>query len=157
MYKTKFIVIKDQQNVGKTTTIWLLLITLKEQGAKISYFYNYNEDKEDIAPNEIPDADKRFDFVAVLEWHKLLIVLDSRGDYAKYIVSQIRRALSHDPDYIVCAIQCRDYNNIWERFNIKFPNTQYKRICIGVEHAEDEKDALIVKKPTIEAIMKYMS
>lgn len=157
MEKTKLIIIKDQQNVGKTTTIWLLLMALKEHEAVIRYFFNYNEDKEVVVPEEIPQADKRFDFVAVLEWHKLVIVLDSRGDYAKYIVGQIRWALTYNPDYIVCAIQCRENNNIWNNFNYKFPNTKYERICFGVEHAEDEEDAFIVKKPTVEAIMKYMS
>ena len=157
MEKTKFIVIKDLMDAGKTTTIWLLLMTLKEQKAVVRYFYYYKEDKEDIAPDEIPQADNRFDCVAVVEWHDLGIVLDSRGDYAKFIVSQIKWALSNDPDYVVCAIQSRDYNNIWERFDRKFPNTQYKRVIFGVEKAEDEKDALLVKQPTVEAIIKYMA
>lgn len=157
MEKAKFIVIKDQMNAGKTTTIWLLLLTLKEDNADVRYFYNYKEGKEDIVPNEMPLAEMRFDFVAVLEWHDLVIVLDSRGDYAKYINGQIRWALSQNPDYIVCAIQCREYNNIWERFDRQFPNTKYERICLGVEHADNPKDALIVKKPTVEAIMKYMA
>lgn len=157
MEKTKIIVLKDQMNAGKTTTMWLLLMSLKEQNASVRYFYNYNEDKEDNVPNKIPQAEYRFDFVAVLEWHDKVIVLDSRGDYAKYIVGQIRWALTNDPDYIVCAIQCRDYNNIWARFDRKFPNTQYQRVCFGVEKAEDEENALLVKQPTVEAIMKYMA
>ena len=157
MEKTKFIVIKDQMDAGKTTTIWLLMMTLKEQGAGVRYFYNYKEGKEDIVPKEIPQAGDRFDFIAVLEWHDLVIVLDSRGDYAKYIVRQIKRALTNNPDYIVCAIQCRDYNNIWERFDSKFPNTKYKRICFWSEYAENAADAILVKQPTVEAIIRYMA
>lgn len=157
MEKTKIIVLKDQMDAGKTTTMWLLLMTLKEQNADVRYFYNYKEGKEDVVPNEMPSAENRFDFVAVLEWHRLVIVLDSRGDYAKFIVSQIKWALTNDPDYIVCAIQCRDYNNIWERFDSKFPNTRYKRVLFGVEKSEDEENALLVKQPTVDAIIKYMA
>ena len=157
MEKAKIIVIKDQMNAGKTTTIWLLLMTLKELGAEVSYFYNYKEGIEDNVPEVLPLAEDRFDFVAVLEWHGSVIVLDSRGDYAKYIVGQIRWALTKNPDYIVCAIQCRNYNNIWERFDKKFPNTQYKRVLFCVEYSEDEQKALLVKQPTVEAIIKYMA
>ncbi|MBQ7631862.1 MAG: hypothetical protein IJS82_03780 [Paludibacteraceae bacterium] len=158
MEKTKFIVIKDLQNVGKTTTIWLLIKALNDAGATIKVLQDMNENDIQI-PTEIPVGENLIDVWAVLEWHQLIIVLDSRGDYVTYLEGDIRYAIkNYHPDFMVCAVQERpDNNNIWNNFNYKFPNTKYERICFGVEHADDKAAALIVKQPTIKAIMKYMA
>ena len=158
MEKTKFIVIKDLQNVGKTTTIWLLLKALMEAGATVKVLQDMNEN-DIVMPEEIPVGKKLIDVWAVLVWHELVIVLDSRGDYVRHLEYDIRYAIkNYHPHYMVCAVQERSSNNnIWNNFNYKFPNTKYERVCFGVEHAKDKADALKVKMPTIKAIMKYMA
>lgn len=158
MKKTKIIVIRDTQNQGKSTTIWLLLKELLAQGAKVKELYNLNEDHDIEIPQEMPPQGFIYDIWAVLEWHERIIVLDSRGDYVRYLEADVRSAIKNcDPDFIVCAVQERPgYNNIWNNFNYKFPNTKYGRICFWVERSENEADSHLVKQPTIEAIMKYM-
>ncbi len=158
MGKTKLIVIRDTQNQGKSTTIWLLLKELLAQEAKVIELYNLNEDHAIEIPDEMPPQGFIYDVWAVLEWHERKIVLDSRGDYVRYLETDVRYAIKNfDPDFIVCAVQERPgYNNIWNNFNNKFPNTKYGRICFWVERSEGETDAHMVKRPTIEAIMKYM-
>ena len=158
MEKTKLIVIKDQKNVGKTTTIWFLLKELIDAGATIKVLQDMNEN-DIVMLEDIPVGGNLIDVWAVLEWHELIIVLDSRGDYVRNLEYDIRYAIkNYNPNFMVCAVQERPgNNNIWNNFNYKFPNTRYERICFGVEYAEDEADALMVKKPTIKAIMRYMS
>lgn len=161
MEKTKIIVIRDYCNQGKTTTMWLLLKAMREDCAKVKEFYDFNNDRYCDVPEIIPPVGEleKIDFWAVLEWHDLIVVLNSRGDYVRNTTSDAREALrEHNPDFIVCALQNRDgNNNIWNNFNWYFPNTKYERICFWVEHAENEEYKLIVKQPTVEAIMKYMN
>lgn len=157
MEKTKFIVIRDYCNQGKTTTIWLLLKRLHDDGAVIKVLQDMNENDIEM-PEEIPVRENMKDVWAVLEWRDLIIVLDSRGDYVRNLEHDIRYAIkNHNPDFMVCAVQERpNNNNIWNNFNWKFPNTKYGRVCFWVEHAENEADAHLVKQPTLEAVMKYM-
>lgn len=162
MEKTKLIAIKDLQSAGKSTTMWLLLKALIEDGAKVqeNRLYDLNHDCDIDVPDEMPPHGdwEGIDFYVVLEWHDLIIVLDGRGDYPDYLVKDIKDALKLNPDYIICAIQMRPINrDIWNAFNNAFPNTQYERVFFGAEFAKDPKNALMVKQPTIEAIMKYMA
>lgn len=165
MEKTKIIVIRDFCNRGKTTTMWLLLRTLIERKADVRYLWDLNNDKElDPSMKMPPQGDlKHIDFMATLEWHKKIIVIDSRGDFVRKPVYDLKWAMGEwNIDYIVCAIQNREEssqtgNNIWNYFNRRFPNMKYERICFWAEHAENEVNAHIVKQPTVEAIIKYMA
>ena len=165
MEKPKFIVIRDYCNQGKTTTIWLLLKALVEDNAQVKKLFDLNHNCDIEIPSEMPPKGKleNIDCLAVLEWHDLMIVLNSRGDYVHKPVQDIRYAMQNwSPDYIICAIQNREENsyrgnNIWNNFNWYFPATQYERICFWTEYAGEETDAIRVKQPTVEAIMKYMA
>lgn len=160
MEKTKLIAIKDFQNQGKSTTIWLLLFTLvNDYHAEIVRLYNQNEEKDiEKLPDTIPADDDMYDIYAELRLGKQFIILFSRGDYPDRLVEDVNWALQFEPAYIVCAIQMRPINrDIWNTFNSAFPNTRYRRVFFGVEHAEDENNALTIKQPTVEAIIKYMA
>lgn len=160
MEKTKLIAIKDLQNQGKSTTIWLLVFTLvKKQHAEVIRLYNQNIEEEiKELPETIPAGEDMYDIYAELKWNGNLIIIFSRGDYPDYLVGDINWALKSHPAYIVCAIQMRPINrDIWNAFNKEFPNTKYERVFFGVDNAEDETNALSVKEPTVKAIMKYMA
>lgn len=164
MEKTKFIVIRDYCNQGKTTTMWLLLKELLKDGARIIKLFDLNNNCDIEIPSEMPPKGEiaHIDYLAVLEWHDLIIVLNSRGDYVHKPVQDVRFAINNwNPDYIICTIQNRDRNasrgnNIWGNFDWYFPNTQYKRVCFWSEYAENLEDAIRVKQPIVEAIIKYM-
>ena len=160
MEKTKVIAIKDWQSHGKTTTLWLLLKALLEEGAKVNEIWDLNNNREIEIPEEMPPLGELegIDYWAVIEWHNLVIVLDSRGDYAGYLESDLKCALEMCPDYIICAIQMRPINrDIWNAFNRACPNTSYQRVCFWTDLAENPIDAEKVKQPTVEAIMKYIA
>ena len=160
MEHTKFIVIKDQVNAGKSTTIWLLVFTLvKDLHAEVVRLYNQNSETEiKELPDTIPSGEEMYDIYAELRWNGHLIIIASRGDDSDMLLGDVKWALQFHPDYMVCALQTRPINrDIWNAFNEAFPNTQYKRVFFGVEKAEDEENALMVKQPTVDAIIKYMA
>lgn len=165
MEKTKFIIIRDFSNCGKTTTMWLLLKTLIEGKADVRELWDLNNNKVLNPSMEMPPQGnlRYIDFMAALEWQKKMIVIDSRGDYVHKPVYDVRLAqMKWDPDYMICAIQNREEssdtgNNIWNCFNRNFPNTKYDRICFWSEYSENVEDAQLVKLPTIDAILKYMA
>lgn len=165
MEKTKFIVIRDYCNQGKTTTMWLLLKALIEDGARVYKLMDLNRDHIIKIPSEMPPKGEleHIDYMAVLEWHELIIVLNSRGDYVYKPVNDINIVINKwNPDYIICTIQNRDRitdtsNNIWNYFDKHLPNSKYERVCFWTEYATDETDAIRVKMPTVSAIIKYMA
>lgn len=160
MEKTKFITIKDLQNRGKTTTIWLLLKELTNRKANVRYIFNINENKEIELPGEMPPQGFLYDVYVILEWNGKVIVIISRGDFQRYIAKDVSWALTQEPDYIICSVQYNandDKNKIWKIFDKAFLNTQYERVCFWSEYAENAADALLVKQPTVEAIIKYMA
>ena len=165
MDKTKLIIIRDFCNQGKTTTMWLLLKALIERKADVKKLLDLNNNKELDPSMEMPPQGelKHIDFMAALEWHNKMIVIDSRGDYVRKPVDDVTWAkMEWDPDYMICAIQNREEsspkgNNIWNYFNRNLPNTKYERVCFWSEYAENAADALLVKQPTVEAIIKYMA
>lgn len=157
MKKTKIITIKDYQNQGKTTTIWLLLKALIEDGAEVQEIYDLNHSQYIEIPNEMPPQEL-YDVRVILRWRGRVVVIIGRGDYADYLVADIQWALNIEPDFVVCAVQCRvRKNDKWDAFNAAFPNNVYARISFWVERAKGEKEIPIVAHPTIEAIMKYMA
>ena len=159
MEKTKLIAIKDFQDHGKSTTIWLLVFTLvKQLKAEIVRLYNQNEEKEiNELPETIPIGDEMYDIYAELRWNGLLLILIGRGDFADKLVEDIRWALDFRPDYIVCSIQMRPVNrDIWNAFDNAYPNTQYSRVSFWTENTIDPTRILEVKEPTIEAILRYI-
>ena len=144
--------------------MWLLLEALVNDNARVKKLVNLNHNCDMEIPSEMPPKGdlKDIDCLAVLEWHDLVIILNGRGDYVYKPVNDVRCAMkTWNPDYIICAIQNRDIisntgNNIWDNFDKNFPNTRYERVSFWSEFAEEGFEK-VVKRPTIEAIMKYMA
>ncbi len=158
--KTRLIAIKDFESQGKSTTLWLLLFTLvKEQKATLIHLRNLNTCEDMSAlPENIPAGYDMIDFEAEVKWNGKLIIINSRGDYADYLVDDVKNALVKEPDYAINAIHCRERNHtIWNCYNAAFPNTEYKRVLFWSEHTDDFDSKLEVKNATVEAILKYMS
>ena len=155
--KTKLVVVKDYSNQGKSTLLWMVLLQLIKQGAeKILCKYTFNG--EDMAiPNTLPPYEDRWDFVAELHWNKLRIVIVSYGDVCKDVDEALQNALQHHPDYIICAANIKHWGTYtWQLFEAKYSNIDYGRVCFWSEKAVDQKDEELVKRPTVEAIIKYM-
>ena len=87
-----------------------------------------NNNKELDPSMEMPPQGelKHIDLMAALEWHNKMIVIDSRGDYVRKPVDDVRWAkMEWDPDYMICAIQNREESspkghNIWNYFILSF-------------------------------------
>lgn len=155
--KTKLIVIKSKENSGKTTTIWMTLFELVNQGAKIISLRDVDSTTTFALPSSIPPAGQRFDFVAELEWYNLRIVLLSHGDLPTVVEKELDAILQTNPDYIVCASRSQwRTNSTWELFEGKYTNIHFNRICLWSEYSNHKQDELTVKNPTITAIVKYI-
>ena len=159
MSKTKVIVIKDEQNQGKTTTMWLLIKALEKNNGKIETLYDLNNDRPMTMPATIKSRGFLVDFHALVQWNGKYIVLNSRGDYEDKLVHDTTWALNEiQPDYLVCAVRWdKENNKYWNAFNQVCPNTQYDRVCFWSEKTDDAKTNLQAKQATVEAIMKYRS
>ena len=154
--KTNLIVIKSNGNSGKTTTIWMLLYKLVDQGAQINSLC-YLDKTPFTLPATLPPAGKRYDFIAELEWCKLRIVLFSQGDTPSAVEPRLDAIIATNPDFIVCASRSQSRaNSTWELFKTKYTNIHFRRVCFWSEYSAHPKDQLDVKKPTIEAIVKYI-
>lgn len=159
MSQTKVIVIKDEQNQGKTTTMWLLLKNLEQNNGVIKILHDLNNDKPMTMPQTIQTSGFLVDFHAVVEWQGKYIVLNSRGDYEHKIVEDTTWALDElKPDYLICAVRWNSRNNkYWNAFNQVCPNTVYERVCFWSEKTDDTQTNLQAKQATVNAIMKYMN
>lgn len=154
----KLIVIKDWADRGKSLTIWMVLMELINRGANVTWFtYNYNKEESEPVPDSLPVYDDRYDFVAEAEWKGLCIVIISYGDVYDDVDKTLQKALTKQPDYIICAANIKHWGYYtWQLFETKYTNTDYDRVCFWSEHAANKADEQSVKRPTVEAIIKYM-
>ena len=154
--KTNLIVIKSNGNSGKTTTIWMLLYELVNQGAKINSLC-YLDKTSFTLPAVLPPAKKRYDFIAEVELFQLRIVLFSQGDTPGAVEPRLDAIIATKPDFIVCASRSQwRTNSTWELFETKYTNIHFRRVCFWSEYSTHKNDQLSVKEPTIEAIIKYI-
>ena len=156
MKKTKFIVIKDYADRGKTTTIWMVFIELLNAGARVIKFFDTHT-KESNYPTLLPDKTHRNDFIATLKWDGKLIVIVSFGDVEHDVKNALEEIMPTNPDYIICAASIRYWaRTTWNLFEQTYTNLEYERVCFWSEHALHELDEEREKRPTVEAIIKYM-
>lgn len=155
--KTKLIVIKGYQDTGKTTTIWMVFLELIKLGAEVKDFLD-TWTKEKTYPTTMPAPKERNDFVAELLWQGKRIVIISFGDVYEHIKNEMERVLPLEPDYVICAASCKYWGfSAWNLFENTLTNTLYDRVVLWAEHSIDPRDAEIVKRPTVEMIIKYIS
>lgn len=155
---TKFIVIKSKGNSGKTTTIWLVYLELLKQGATVLSFSNTFHGNSYTIPNVLPPANNIYDFVAEVVFNKKRIVIVSQGDTPDYVDNELQKILPTSPNFIVCASRSQyRTDSTWELFETKYTNLLYDRICLWSEYTTNAQNKLIVKNPTIEVIVKYIS
>lgn len=155
--KTKLIVIKSNGNSGKTTTIWMTLFELVNQGAKIISLRHVDSTTTFALPSSIPPAGQRFDFVAELEWLKLRIVLLSHGDLPSVVQKELDAILLTNPDFVICASRSQyRTNSTWELFKTRYTNIYYRRVCFWSEFSDHSNNQITVKEPTVDAIVKYI-
>ena len=155
--KTKLIVVKDYGNQGKTTLIWMIFLELVRLGANVISFYD-TKTGETTYPTILPRKDDRNDFEAILTWEGLSIVIVSYGDVYKHVNDKLAEVMPTKPDYVICAASIRySAHTTWNLFEETYTNIDYDRVCFWTEHAVNENDEELVKRPTVEAIVKYMS
>lgn len=154
---TNLIVIKSKGNSGKTTTIWMLLYELINQGAKLNVLRHVVSTTTFSLPSQIPDVSNRHDFVAELTWLNKRIVLLSHGDTPYVVKKELDAILPTKPDFIVCTSRSQwRTGSTWDLFETRYTNIHFRRICFWSEYATHSKDQLMVKEPTIKAIIKYI-
>lgn len=155
--QTTLIVVKSKENSGKTTTVWMVLFELVNQGAKIINLRYVDSDQTFSLPHQIPDVNNRHDFVAELEWQGKRIIILSHGDLKYVVEKEIDAILQTYPDFVVCASRSQwRSNSTWELFEYKYTNIHFRRVCFWSEYAKNSKDELKVKEPTVEAIVKFI-
>lgn len=157
-YNTKFIVIKSTGDSGKTTTVWVTLLKLLNQGATVVSFSNTYNGNPLIVPTALPASNNRYDFVAEVLFNNKHIVLMSMGDVAAVVDAELQKILPKFPDVVICASRSQyRSDSTWELFETKYTNLLYDRICLWSEYAQDPLKEVRVKEPTVEAIIKYIS
>ena len=154
---TNLVVIKSKENSGKTTTIWMLLYELINQGAKLNLLRYVDSSETFLLPPQMPPVELRYDFVAELIWFNQRIVLLSHGDTPSVVKKELDAILPTQPDFIVCASRSQwRTGSTWDLFETRYTNIHFKRVCFWSEYTAHSKDQLIVKEPTIKAIIKYI-
>ena len=155
--KTKLIVIKSNGNSGKTTTIWMTLFELVNQGAKIISLRHVDSTTTFALPSSILPSGQRLYFVADLFWLNLRIVLLSHGDLPSVVQKELDAILLTNPDFVICASSSQwRTNSTWELFKMRYTNIHFNRICLWSEYSAHQKDELVVKGPTVNAIIRYI-
>ena len=85
------------------------------------------------------------------------IIIISYGDVYDDVDKTLQNALTKQPDYIICAANIKHWGYYtWQLFETKYTNTDYDRVCFWSEHAANKADERSVKRPTVEAIIKYI-
>lgn len=154
--KTRLIIIKSKGNSGKTTTIWMTLFELVNQGAVVKQLC-YLDKTSFVLPSSLPSENQRYDFIAELEWFNLRIVLFSYGDTAPVVKNELDAILQTEPDYVICTSRSQwRANSTWELFEGRYKNIYYRRVCFWSEFSDNPNDQIKVKEPTVEAIVKYI-
>lgn len=152
----RLIVVRSNGNCGKTTTVWMVLYELIRKGATINNFKDYSGRK--TVPANMPPVGSLPDFEADVTWNSKHIILFSYGDGPKIVKNLMNAALAKHPDYIVCASRSQyRTNSTWELFETTYTNLRFERVCLWSERSQNIANALLVKQPTVEAIMKYMA
>lgn len=155
--RSKLIVIKDYQNAGKTTTMWLVFLELVRLGAEVKLFSDKFDGESKDVPAVLPPSRKRYDFVAELYWDSMRVVIISHGDYFSFVNRELQKILPSKPDFVICAANVKHWGKYtWDSFKKTYTNLDYERVCFWSEKSADKKDEELVKRPTIEAIIKYM-
>lgn len=154
---TNLVVIKSKGNSGKTTTIWMLLYELINQGATLNLLRYVDSAVTFALPPQMPPVGSRHDFVAELIWLNQRIVLVSHGDTPRVVQKELDAILLTNPDFIVCTSRSQwRTGSTWNLFETRYTNIHYNRICFWSEYSTHTKDQLMVKEPTIKAIIKYI-
>lgn len=156
--KTKLIVIKDWADRGKSLTIWMVLMELIRQGANVNWCkYTFGGENMNI-PAQIPPYQQRWDFVADLTWKGKHIAIVSHGDDVNDVDRELQNILPTKPDYIICAANIRHRGtSVWNMIEQKYTNTAFERVCFWTEYATNKQNEQLVKRPTVEAIIQYIS
>ena len=153
--KTKLIVVRSNENKGKTTTIWMVLYELLSRGASVR-FHDYSG--RNTPPATMPPVGSLPDFEADVNWDGKHIIIFSYGDGPRIVQKLMDDALPKHPDYILCASRSQNRtNSVWELFDTRYTNLRFERVCFWSEHTPNVADALLVKQSTVEAIIKYMA
>lgn len=151
----RLVVVRSNGNNGKTTTIWMVLYELISRGATVNNFKDYSGRK--AVPAIMPPVGSLPDYEAEMDWKGKHIILFSYGDTPGIVQTLMNAALAKNPDYIVCASRSQyRTNSTWELFETIYTNIRFERVCLWSEHSANIADALLVKQPTVEAIVKYM-
>ena len=152
----RLIVVRSNGNHGKTTTIWMVLYELINRGATVRSFKDYSGLTS--VPTTMPPVGTLYDFEAEVDWNGKYIILFSHGDTPSWVQTLMHAALAKNPNYIVCASRSQyRTNSTWELFETTYTNIRFERVCLWSEHSANIADALLVKQPTVEAIVKYMA
>lgn len=155
---TKLIVIKDWADRGKSLTIWMVLMELIRQGANVNWCKYTFGGKNMKIPAQIPPYQNRWDFVADLTWKGKHIAIVSHGDDVNDVDRELQNILPTKPNYIICAANIRHWGaSVWNMIEKKYTNTAFERLCFWTEYAANKIDEQLVKRPTVEAIVKYIA
>lgn len=151
----KLIVVKSNENSGKTTTVWMVLYELLSRGATIRSFKDYSG--MTTPPTSMPPVGSLYDFEAEVDWNGKYIILFSHGDDPTFVQKLMNAALIKNPTYIVCASRSQDRDNsTWRLFKNTYTNLRFARVCLWSEYTDNPAYTLLVKQPTVDAIVNYI-
>ena len=92
-----------------------------------------------------------------------MISLHRESEIKKYARGECKREwlITRDkiqPNYIICAANIRHWGaSVWNMIEKKYTNTAFERLCFWTEYAANKIDEQLVKRPTVEAIVKYIA
>lgn len=154
---TKFIIIRGQQNSGKTTTAGLVYTELLTICETTKHIFNSKEvEINSLQYNKNTGA--LFDFTAILMVNGKNIGIISAGDLPNELETEIKNLIKIGVNFIICCSRSRNvegssYRMIKSNFSKEYDILKE----IWVSYSRDDKEKLKVKTKSVSEIIKLIN
>lgn len=152
---TKFILIRGQQNSGKTTTAGLAYSELLKICEAKHIFNSKEVEINSLQYNK--DTGALFDFTAILKLNSKSIGIISAGDLAEVLENEIKKFIKLKINLIICCSRSRNVKgSSYRMLTTKFSKEHNILKEIWVSYSPDEKDKLRIKAKSVSEITELI-
>jgi len=152
---TKFIIIRGQQNSGKTTTAGLVYIELLKICETRHIFDGKEVEVNSLKYNKNTGA--LFDFTAILKVNGESIGIISAGDIQNELENEINNFIKIGVNLIICCSRSRNVKgSSYRMIKSKFSKENNILKEIWVSYSPDDKDKLKVKTKSVSEIINHI-
>lgn len=152
----KFILIRGQQNSGKTTTIGLVYNELLKISEKVHTFKDKEVEVNSLEFDKV--TGETLDFTAIVKIGNKNIGLKSAGDVPKDLEKEINIFIKKGIDIIICCSRSRNVKGSSYRMIIdKFSKENIIIKEVWVSYSPNVDDKLIVKAKSVREIIELIN